>query len=80
LEAVVKPFDEGPKRLLSDVLASVEDDENFDVSDHTEITDDVIPVSELSLEGEEDGLKASDNEEEEVKQVVTSKAKRGCKK
>lgn len=80
LEAVVKPFDEGPKRLLSDVLASVEEDENFDVSDHTEITDDVIPVSELSLEGEEDGLKASDNEEEEVKQVVTSKAKRGGKK
>lgn len=81
LEAVVKPFDEGPKRLLSDVLATVEDDENFDVRDHTEITDDIIPVSELSLK-EDDDLKASDNEEEEeeVKQIVTSKAKRGGKK
>jgi len=79
LEAVIKPFDEGPRRLLSDVMASVEDDENFDVSDHTETAlteeEEAIPISATELVASDD-----DQEPEEVKQVVSSKAKRGGKK
>ncbi len=72
LEAVVKPFDEGPRRLLSDVMETVEDDENFDVREHTEIQEDEIPTTETVLE-------ASDNEGEEETPQVTIKSKRGKK-
>jgi hypothetical protein len=60
VEAVVKPFDNGPKRLLADVFSASNDDDDEDNGiDVSEPTD----ISEITNDTEQ--LKVSDNEEDE---------------
>ncbi len=82
VEAVVKPFDNGPKRLLADVFeASNDDDEEDNGIDVSEPTD----ISEITNDTEQ--LKVSDNEDEEESEparpptppTTKGKGKRGGK-
>lgn len=63
LEAVVKPFDNGPRRLLASLTSS--NDDNNDEEDNGEEGIDVSDPVDVSSNDNKSTLEASDNEEEE---------------
>jgi hypothetical protein len=83
LEAVVKPFESGPKRLLSNLFSSSTDDNDDEEENGIDVSD---PIEPSSPTDDKPTLEASDNEEDQQEEPepeptpAPTKSKRGGKK